>query len=194
MDTENVYQIRQYQCLKLRYSSSKFPTCDLASSRRPWVLGKCQGCSVLLVKHLSCVCSPLCPWSGFSSDTPWSNCETNVYLQWEQPTGYRSRGSTGFMLRPWVPWGGRTVSLLTLCLPLRAPVMPLSCFLGNVYGECGCLPGWTGPQAYDSASLLQVSSWLWGWGSPIIKPCWDGLKSHVLRDSWWKTNGADVYG
>uniref|UniRef100_A0A9L0SHL6 Phagosome assembly factor 1 n=1 Tax=Equus caballus TaxID=9796 RepID=A0A9L0SHL6_HORSE len=30
-----------------------------------------------------------CPWSSFSPDTPWSDCETNVHLQWKQSTGYQ---------------------------------------------------------------------------------------------------------
>lgn len=137
--------------------------------------GKCQSlsymaCSIPLVKLLSCFAAQFCPWSSFSPDTPWSNCETNVYLQWKQPTGYqvcirehKLHAKAMSFLR------GKAKPMLTFCLPTGLPW----CLWAVSWAMC-MLRVWMffemelDPQVYDFAYLLQVSYCLWGGGFPLI--------------------------
>lgn len=107
-----------------------------------------------------------CPWSGFSPDTPRSNCETNVHLQWKQPTGYQVRvGEHKLHAKAMGSLGGRAKPLLTVPSP-RAPAMPLSCFLGNVYAESvDVLRDGTGPSGLRlrllaAGQLLALGWWI----------------------------------
>lgn len=69
------------------------------------------------------------------------------------------------MLRPWAPWEGGQKPLLTVPSP-RAPAMPLSCFLGNVYAESvDVLRDGTGPSGLRlrllaAGQLLALGWWI----------------------------------
>lgn len=123
-----------------------------------------MGCTVLLVKLCPVFAAQFCPWPSFSPDTPWGNCETNVHLQWKQPTGYKvCVGSTNF-LGHGLP--GREGKASAHSVPAsRAPVMPLSCFLGNVYAESvDVLRDGTGPSGLRLRLLAAgqlLALWCW---------------------------------
>lgn len=79
-----------------------------------------------------------------------------------QDTKYVS-GSMIFMLRPWAPWEGSQSLAHTVPAP-RAPVMPLSCFLGNVYAESvDVLRDGTGPSGLRLRLLAAGQLLALGW-------------------------------
>lgn len=165
---------------------------DLTSSWRPWGLGKCQtlaymACSMLLVKLLSCVCSPILPMAWLLSRYPterlWNECTSTVETACRIPSMCGEHKLHG----PWVPWEeGQSLCSFFACLQgsRNAPeLFPWQC----VCWECGCSSRWNWTLRFTTSATCCRSVTGLGVVDSLLYPCWDSPKSHMLKDSWYKT-------